>query len=161
MVTGHDSAKVARVLWDGPAANAKHPDPKLTSTLIWCTDEMPADISVGESIEDMGSRQLGTPPPENGTRFTVLDIQPGNSARMHRTETVDYAIVISGELEMQMDNSSVSLKAGDIVVQRGTNHAWSNRGTKPARLAVILIDAKPLGIGKAVSRAGNVPTKGT
>ena len=70
---------------------------------------------------------------------------------MHRTETIDYVIVLAGELEMRMDDSTVKLKAGDVLVQRGTNHAWINRGTEPARVAFILIDAKPLGIGHPVT----------
>ena len=69
---------------------------------------------------------------------------------MHRTETIDYVIVIEGEIEMDMDNSTVKLKAGDIMIQRGTNHAWANRSGKPARVAFVLVDAEPLGIGKPV-----------
>ena len=59
---------------------------------------------------------------------------------MHRTETIDYVIVIDGEIEMDMDDSTVKLKAGDILVQRGTNHAWANRSGKPARVAFVLVD---------------------
>ena len=70
---------------------------------------------------------------------------------MHRTETVDYVLVLSGEIDMETDDSTISLKAGDILVQRGTNHAWVNRGTEPARVAFVLIDAKPLGIGHPVT----------
>jgi len=80
----------------------------------------------------------------------VIDFPPGNSGRMHRTETVDYVIVIAGEIDMDMDNSTVRLKAGDVMVQRGTHHAWVNRGTERARLAFVLIDATPLGIGHPV-----------
>jgi quercetin dioxygenase-like cupin family protein len=70
---------------------------------------------------------------------------------MHRTETIDYVIVLSGEIEMEMDDSTIELKAGDVLVQRGTNHAWINRGTEAARVAFILIDAEPLGIGHPVT----------
>jgi uncharacterized cupin superfamily protein len=69
---------------------------------------------------------------------------------MHRTETIDYVIVIDGEIEMDMDASTVKLKAGDILVQRGTNHAWANRSGRNARVAFVLVDAKPLGIGQPV-----------
>jgi quercetin dioxygenase-like cupin family protein len=72
---------------------------------------------------------------------------------MHRTETIDYVIVIDGEIEMDMDDSTVKLKAGDIMIQRGTNHAWANRSDKPARVAFVLVDAVPLGIGKPVTGA--------
>jgi quercetin dioxygenase-like cupin family protein len=153
VVTGHDANNVAKVLMDGPATNHKESRPGSRSTLIWSSDATPADISVGEDIEDLGARKLGTAPPENGTRFTINDIPPGRPGRMHRTETLDYAIVLSGEVDMEMDDgATVKLKAGDVVVQRGTNHSWINRGTGPARIAFILIDAKPLGIGHPILR---------
>jgi quercetin dioxygenase-like cupin family protein len=151
IVTGHRPDKAATVLTDAPAANRRRSRSGGQSTLIWCTDRTPADIAVGENIEDMGTRMLGTPPPPNGTRFTVNDIPPGRTGPMHRTETIDYVIVLSGEVEMEMDDSTIKLKAGDVLVQRGTNHAWSNRGTKPARVAFVLIDAEPLGIGHPVT----------
>jgi uncharacterized cupin superfamily protein len=66
---------------------------------------------------------------------------------MHRTETLDYVLVMSGEIEMVMDDSTVTLKAGDVMIQRGTNHGWFNRGTETARIAFVLVDAQPLGIG--------------
>ncbi len=155
MVTGHDSGHVAKVIIDAPATNWKSSAPGTVSTLIWSTDSMPADIAIGETIEDCGARILGTAPPPNGTRFAVIDFPPGNSGRMHRTETIDYVIVISGEIDMDMDDSTVHLKAGDVMVQRGTNHAWVNRGRERARLAFVLIDAKPLGIGHPVVGAAS------
>ena len=99
----------------------------------------------------MGLRKLGTAPPANGARISVIDFPPGNKPSMHRTETIDYVFVLSGEIEMDMDNSTVKMKAGDVMVQRGTNHSWVNRSDKPARLAFVLVDAKPLGIGHAVT----------
>jgi quercetin dioxygenase-like cupin family protein len=151
VVTGHDARNVAKVLIDGAATNWKSSSPGTVSTLIWSTDTNPADIRIGESIEDLGARILGTPPPANGTRFAVIDFPPGNPGRMHRTETIDYVVVISGEIDMDMDDSTVHLKAGDVMVQRGTNHAWVNRGNAPARLAFVLVDASPLGIGHPVT----------
>ena len=151
VVTGHDAANVAKVIMDSPATNWKSSSPGTVSTLIWSTDRTPADISVGEAIDDLGARILGTAPPASGTRFAVIDFPPGNTGRMHRTETIDYVIVIAGEIDMDMDASTVHLKAGDVMVQRGTNHAWVNRGTVPARLAFVLIDAMPLGIGHPVT----------
>lgn len=153
IVTGHDANKTAKVIKDGPAANAKYPGLGVVSTLIWCTDASPADIRAGQDVEDMGARIIGTAPPKNGTRFAVIDFPPGNPAVTHRTETVDYVIVISGEIDMDMDDSTVKLKAGDVMVQRGTNHAWVNRGSDRARLAFVLIDAQPLGFGHAISGA--------
>jgi quercetin dioxygenase-like cupin family protein len=150
VITGHDQHNVAKVLTDGPATNAKYPSPGTVSTMIWCTDSAPAKMPIGEAIEDMGARMIGTAPPANGTRFAVIDFPPGNHPHMHRTETVDYVIVIEGEIEMDMDESTVKLKAGDVMVQRGTNHAWANRSDKRARVAFVLVDAEPLGIGKPV-----------
>jgi quercetin dioxygenase-like cupin family protein len=151
IVTGHDSRHVAKVLLDEPATNAKYPQPGQVSTLMWCTDCAPAEISIGEKTDDMGARILGTAPPPSGTRFAVIDFPPGNQPHMHRTDTIDYVIVMDGEIEMDMDDSSVKLKAGDIMIQRGTNHAWVNRSAKRARVAFVLVDAKPLGIGSTVS----------
>ncbi len=153
VVTGHDETYVAKVLRDEPASNAKTPQPGLVSTMMWCTDGAPAAIPVGEQPEDMGARVLGTAPPPNGTRFAVIDFPPGNLPHMHRTETIDYVIVMEGEIEMDMDASTVKLKAGDILIQRGTNHAWANRSDKRARVAFVLVDAKPLGIGTPVTGA--------
>lgn len=152
IVTGHDEHGTAIVLLEGEALNRRVSPSGNSSTLMWCSDAMPADIALGERIEDMGARALGTPPPVNGTRFTINEIMPGGEAVMHRTESLDYAIVIDGEVEMDLDASTVKLGAGDVLIQRGTNHAWVNRGTKPARIAFILIDALPLGIGHPVAR---------
>jgi quercetin dioxygenase-like cupin family protein len=150
VVTGHDANNVAKVFIDAPATNAKYPQAGTVSTMMWCTDSAPCKMPLGEDIEDMGARVIGTPPPPKGTRFAVIDFPPGNHPHMHRTETIDYVIVIEGEIEMDMDDSTVKLKAGDIMVQRGTNHAWANRSNKRARVAFVLIDAEPLGIGKPV-----------
>jgi mannose-6-phosphate isomerase-like protein (cupin superfamily) len=152
VVTGHDANGVAKVLIDAPAANVRSSRPGSASTLMWSTDEMPVDIAIGEDVEDCGARKLGTAPPANGTRFTINDIPPGRPGLMHRTETVDYAIVLAGEIDMVMDDSTVTLRTGDVVIQRGTNHSWVNRGTQPVRIAFVLIDAKPLGIGHPRTR---------
>jgi quercetin dioxygenase-like cupin family protein len=151
VVTGHDRDNVARVIMDGPATNAKGGASGATSTLIWSTDSTPADIAIGEDVEDLGARIIGTAPPAHGTRFAVITFPPGNPGRMHRTETIDYVVVMQGELDMDMDDSTVKLRAGDVMVQRGTNHAWVNRGKQIARAAFVLIDAKPLGIGHPIT----------
>jgi quercetin dioxygenase-like cupin family protein len=150
VITGHDTGSVAKVLIDAPAANAKYPAPGTVSTMIWCTDSAPARVPEGEGAEDMGARIIGTAPPAKGSRFAVIDFPPGNHPHMHRTETIDYVIVLEGEIDMDMDQSTVKLKQGDVMVQRGTNHAWANRSGKRARVAFVLIDAEPLGIGQPV-----------
>jgi quercetin dioxygenase-like cupin family protein len=155
VVTGHDAEGVAKVLLDGKPDNCKFSPTGNVSTLIWSTDECPADIAIGEAIEDHGSRKLGTAPPAHGTRFAVIDFPPHSTGRVHRTESLDYVIVLSGEIDMQMDRSVVTMKAGDVMVQRGTNHGWTNRTDRAARLAFVLIDAKPIGIGHAVAGSRN------
>ena len=155
IITGHDKDNVAKAVIDGFATNKKFPAGGIVSTLVWSTDEMPADISVGEDFADAGARILGTAPPRNGTRFIVQDFPPGNRPSIHRTESLDYVIVLAGEIDMDMDNSTTKLKAGDVVVQRGTNHAWVNRSNQPARIAIVLMDAKPLGIGTPITGMAN------
>jgi quercetin dioxygenase-like cupin family protein len=159
VVTGHDESGKAIVLIDGEAANKRRSPSGNSSTLMWCTDATPADIAIGSAPEDMGARILGTPPPVNGTRFTVNDILPGSAAHMHRTETIDYVIVVSGTIDMDLDDSTLTMHAGDVMVQRGTNHAWVNRGTELARVAFVLIDAQPLGIGEPLLRGAKVDKK--
>jgi quercetin dioxygenase-like cupin family protein len=146
VVTGHDAAAVAKVLTDSqiPAQRGKS---DAAVHAVWNTGEMPCEIAIGEAIEDRGALPHATPPPKNGTRLTIIDYPPGNRGTMHRTETLDYVIVMSGEIEMVMDDSTVTLKAGDVMIQRGTNHGWFNRGTENARVAFVLVDAQPLGIG--------------
>src|SRR5215475_5327637 len=155
VVTGHDAKNVAKVIMDGAAANHKGGASGAQSTLIWITEGAPAEMPVGEQVEDLGARILGTPPPANGTRFCVITFPPGNSGGTERTETIDYVIVMQGELDMDMDDSTVKLKAGDVMVQRGTNHAWVNRGKEVARAAFVLVDAKPLGIGHPIVHGEN------
>src|SRR5262249_61919413 len=76
VVTGHDNNNVAKVIMDGPATNAKAGASGATSTLIWSTDSNPADCSIGEHIEDLGARIIGTPPPENGSRAALGALPP-------------------------------------------------------------------------------------
>jgi quercetin dioxygenase-like cupin family protein len=152
IVTGHDANGVAKVLIDGPVTTVRSSRPGSASRLMWATEQTPAKMPIGEDIEDMGTRLMGTQPPKNGTRFTINDIPPGRPGRMHRTETIDYAIVLAGEVDMDVDDSTVKLKAGDVVIQRGTNHSWINRGSGTARIAFVLIDAEPLGIGHPLPR---------
>jgi len=152
VVTGHGANSVAKALIDGAPANIKYPAPGIVTTTLWNSFETPAAIDPGEGVEDLGDREIILPPVANGSRFAIIDFLPGNANFMHRTDTLDYAIVMSGEIEMHMDQSVVKLKAGDVVVQRGTNHSWVNAGSEPARIAVILIDGQTLNIGKAVPR---------
>src|SRR5262245_25774925 len=107
VVTGHDDNNVAKAIMDGEATNHKSGASGAQSTLIWITEGAPAEMPIGEQIEDLGARILGTPPPVNGTRFCVITFPPGNPGRMHRTETIDYVIVMEGEIDMDMDDSKI------------------------------------------------------
>ena len=141
VVTSHDASGKAVVWIDGDATNHKFPSDKISSTMMWSTDATPTQIFRGE---DEGARILGSAPPAGGSRFTMMEFQPGNAGHLHRTDTVDYVICIAGEIDMVLDDAqSVTLRAGDVAIQRGTNHAWINRSDQPCRLAVVLIDAAP------------------
>lgn len=135
--------------------------------LLWSTDSAPAGFSFAN---DAGQRALGINPPDNGTAFRVVEFPPLDAAAeaklpknlimnivgdhaptrgvpvshplMHRTRTVDYAIVMSGEIDMMLDDKTVHLKAGDVVVQQATNHAWINHGKEPCRIIFVLMDSK-------------------
>lgn len=147
IVTGHDADGTAVVVIDGAVTNVKRGKSGATLRHLWNTAETPARIDVGLDIEDTGLHPHITPPPPNGTRFVMIDYPPGNRGAMHRTETIDYIVVLTGEIDMVMDDSTVHLRAGDVMVQRGTNHGWFNRGSEVARIAFVLVDAQPLGIG--------------
>ncbi len=134
------------VLIDGPSAGKPTAMPGLDAALLWCTDRMPAAIDIGVDVEDMGARVVGTQPPPNGTRFAVLELAPGAQTIRYRTDTVGYVVILSGEVDFEVDNDMVTLKAGDSLVQRGTYHVWSNRGTSTVRVAVVTVEAEPLAI---------------
>ena len=153
IVTGHDAAGKAVVWLDGEATNHKYPDDKVSSTMVWSTDATPTSF-LGDA--DEGNRMLGTNPPPGGSRFTVMEFQPGNELHgLHRTDTVDYVICISGEMTMVLDDGvTVTMHPGDIMIQRGANHGWVNKGSAPCRLAVVLLDGTPKRAG-SISGAGN------
>jgi quercetin dioxygenase-like cupin family protein len=141
VVTGHDASGKPVIWIDGNATNHKFPSDKISSTLMWSSDACPTQI-FGDV--DEGHRILGSAPTANGSRFTMMEFQPGNAAHLHRTDTVDYVICVDGEIDMFFDDTQfITLRAGDVLIQRGTYHAWANRSDKPCRLAVVLLDALP------------------
>lgn len=167
VVTGHDGSGKAIVLMDGDAANVRvRPGAGTASTLLWVTDETPADLSQQGETAD---REIGVPPPRAGSIFRIVEFPPESEqtgavsnedmlrqmgverggegpARhpgMHRTASIDYAVVMKGEIDMLLDETEVHLVAGDVVVQQATNHAWANRGAEPCQIAFILIGADP------------------
>jgi mannose-6-phosphate isomerase-like protein (cupin superfamily) len=164
MVTGHLPDGRSTVLMDGAAPNVKQRHAGNGSTLLWVTDECPAR----PESADRAAREIGVPPPRRGTIFRVAEFPPGvggevrdNEAvlrdfgigpevarghpprhpAIHRTRSVDYVVVLEGEIDLLLDDRDVRLKAGDVVVQQGTNHAWINRGAATCRLAMVFVDA--------------------
>jgi mannose-6-phosphate isomerase-like protein (cupin superfamily) len=164
VVTGHDQSGKAVVLHDGIATNTRRRAFAGTaSTLLWVTDGAPADI---DGLQDQAERTIATAPPPGGSILRIVDFTPltpqmeavthedvarelgvshhgapGRHPFEHRTRSIDYAIIMSGEIDMLLDDSEIHLKAGDILIQQGTNHTWLNRGTEPCRIAFVLIDA--------------------
>ena len=141
VVTGHDRAGRAVVKIDEICRNMVSRRPGHRSCVVWSTGSVPADLS-GEG--DGGARQLGTTDP-GGSVFRVIEFQPGVAPRVHRTSSVDYAVVLSGEIDMELDDGvTVHLRQGDTLVQRGTIHNWVNRGAAPCVIAFTLVAATPV-----------------
>ncbi len=146
VITGHDANGKAVVKIDEVAKNVSSGRPGATAVNIWTTEGFPVN---NDGDVDEGQRKVATTL-KNGTIFRIIEFAPGLAARNHRTDSIDYIVVISGEIEMELDDTLVRLKAGDVMVQRGTIHNWINRGTAPCVLAVILVDAKSVEAGGKV-----------
>jgi quercetin dioxygenase-like cupin family protein len=139
------------VLIDELADNIVQGRPGAHSSVIWTSDGFPVD---NNGDEDMSRRKVPTSQ-DNGTVFRVVSFGPGVAPRNHRTDSIDYAAVMSGEIDMVLDGTTVHLKAGDVLVQRGTVHNWINHGTEPCVIAFALIGAKPVTInGKTLPAQG-------
>ncbi|MBT6312124.1 MAG: cupin domain-containing protein [Alphaproteobacteria bacterium] len=167
VVTGHDANGVATVIMDSdaPCILSRPNRPGVTLTNLWQNGKTPAAM---ERHDDPVDGPLMLQPPKNGSVFRIVQFDPENpeelakldgksafaemgagdnvveNARhpfMHRTDSLDYSVILTGEIYMMMDDEEYLLKAGDTVVQQGTNHAWSNRGTEPCQIAFILTDA--------------------
>ena len=167
VVTGHDAHGKSIIIMDGPSPHVLEIPgmPGLALTNLWVTDRAPA-ANAGSG--DAAACPVVLEPAARGTIFRVVDFPPDRDLMgkvdrgkafdamgaghamdrsesrhpgMHKTHTVDYALVLDGEIWALMDEGETLLKAGDCLVQRGTNHAWSNRTDKPCRMAFILINA--------------------
>ena len=164
VVTGLDQENRAIVLFD--SVKPLKPGPfGIASTNLWITDTYPAQLT----DVDPAHIPIGVSPPDNGTKFRIVEFPPLDSATeaqmpagmimkgvnhppkrglpvkhpmMHRTRSLDYAVVLTGEIDMVLDDTSVHLKSGDTVVQQATNHGWVNRGTQPCRILFVLMDCK-------------------
>lgn len=165
IVTGHNAAGKSIIWQDGPSPNVVEVLPQLNLHELWQT-RAPAD-NTGTEDTALGGIQL-EPRDPSGTVFRIVDFPPDDvwkesdvgeafekmhspgahdddaeTAAMHETQTTDYAIVIEGEIWAVMEEGETKMEVGDVLVQRGTNHAWSNRSDKPAAVAFVLIGAKP------------------
>jgi len=143
VVTGHDGHGRAQVMIDETCRNVQSRRQGHHSCVVWTTYTIPAS---NDGSEDDAQRQVGSTLP-GGTVFRIVRFEPGVAPRVHRTSSIDYAVVLAGEIDMELDTTTVTLHAGDVVVQRGTLHNWVNRGTAPCVIAFVLIDAKPVESG--------------
>jgi quercetin dioxygenase-like cupin family protein len=138
VVTGHDTNGKAVVKIDDVGAHVASGRPHMSRQLIWTTNEVPVHFT--EDGEDHGAREIGTTI-RNGSVFRIVEYEPGVTSRNHRTDSIDYAVIMSGEIDMEMDDTVVHLRAGDVLVQRGTIHNWVNHGTAPCVIAFVLISS--------------------
>jgi quercetin dioxygenase-like cupin family protein len=143
VVTGHDGSGKAIVLVDEEVTDAKAGRPGALVAPVWITHGFPVD---NDGHEDMARRKANIVVAD-GSAFRLIEFLPGVQPRTHRTSSIDYAIVMSGEIDMEMDGTLLHLKAGDVLVQRGTIHNWINNGTQPCVMAFVLIEAKPVTAG--------------
>ena len=169
VVTGHDEDGQSTFLIDGIAPNVQEMEsmPGLALTDLWETTGTPAN-NTGNA--DAAARPVRLEPPKNGTILRIVEFPPDAAWRanadankafesigagsvkdahssdpmMHKTATVDYIIVIKGEIWAIMEEGETLLKPGDVLVQRGTNHSWSVRGNEPCIVAAVLVSADPV-----------------
>ena len=149
VVTGHDNNGKARVVIDEIAKNVTSGRPGANAAVIWTSESVP--VNNDGNVDTCGVK-VGTTL-ANGTIFRVVSFGPGVAARNHRTDLIDYATVIAGEIDMELDGESVHLRAGDVLVQRGTIHNWVNKGSAPCVIAFVLVAAKPVTAGGKVLNA--------
>jgi mannose-6-phosphate isomerase-like protein (cupin superfamily) len=174
VLTGHDKEGKSVILQDGIAPNVKEMTPSfpgLALTDLWETKGAPAS---NEGDADAADRPIHLEPPANGTIVRIVEFPPDSTRpeasdgkggfkaigaghaqdrhssdpMMHRTTTVDYIIVLKGEIYAVMDKGETLLKQGDVLIQRGTNHSWSVRGSEPCIIAAVLVSSKPLAFFK-------------
>jgi quercetin dioxygenase-like cupin family protein len=150
VVTGHDAKGKAVVQIDEmckfTSGRRNH-----QACVVWSTGSFPTDC---DDPIDGGTRTVGFTDP-NGTVFRIVHYEPNVEPRNHRTESIDYAIVMDGEIDMDIDGEVIHLKQGDVLIQRGTIHNWINRGDTPCTIAFILVAAEPVKRGdKAFSATG-------
>lgn len=173
VLTGHDQDGKSTIIADGLAPNVKEMPsfPGLALTDLWETTSAPAD---NDGHADAAARPIHLEPPKNGTVFRIVEFPPdatrpqesdgsagfkaigaahaqdkhSSDPMMHKTSTIDYIVVLKGEIYAVLEKGETLLRPGDVFVQRGTNHSWSVRGSEPCIIAVVLVNAKPIATGK-------------
>ena len=148
IVTGHNDDGKAVIKTDEQIAAVPRIGAGISGAEIRSTDQMPIDNSAADAAQRAGfvkhTNYVGD---GGGTTFRINEFAPGCVRFTHRTETMDYAIQLSGELDCELENDEVvHLRPGDVLIQRGTIHTWVNKGSVPAVIAFILIDAKPVAV---------------
>jgi quercetin dioxygenase-like cupin family protein len=139
IVTGHDEQGRSVVLSDAPTPR-NHENQFGIFHELWNTSAMPAPVASREEAEPT-ERPLVTPPDPHGTIVRITVIKAGEASPMHRTQSIDYGIVLEGEIWLVLDDGSETLlRPGDVCIQRGTDHAWVNRSDQPTRIVFILVD---------------------
>jgi quercetin dioxygenase-like cupin family protein len=140
VVTGHDETGKSVFLSDGaPPVTRTAPDGASFHEL-WSTPAAPAPLAADEP--DPAAGRVTVPPPPHGTKIRINSFPPGVESPVHRTESVDYGIVIEGEMVLVLDDTETVLRSGDVAIQRGTSHRWENRGDQTARMVFVLVDAQ-------------------
>lgn len=152
VVTGHNAQGRAVVAIDDRVAATEVVGGEARFVKLWTTDRSPAD---NMDPGDGSRREVGLTSP-GGTVLRIVDMAPGHRSPMHRTHSLDYGIVLAGEIELELDDGAITrVKAGEVVVQRGTIHAWINPGPGWCRMAFVLIDAAPVLVaGRPLGPAG-------
>lgn len=121
---------------------------------IWTSDRSPAD---NEGTQDAGGKSLDFDIPVGGSRLVWTDFPPDGTTGplgVHATDTLDYAVILSGEVTLITEVGETLVRAGDVVVDRGVLHGWRNDGPEPCRAVVVLLPADPVGKGATIGRRG-------
>lgn len=145
IVTGHDTAGKAIFRSDDLLSVEPIPSGDAAFSLIWTTASVPAD---NNDDTDGRDRDAGLTL-NQGSVIRIVDMVPGGTSPMHRSSSIDYGIILSGAVELELDDGAVTTAhAGDIIVQRGTIHLWRNpSSTDICRIVFVLIEAKPRLVG--------------
>jgi quercetin dioxygenase-like cupin family protein len=150
VVTGHNESGRAWVQIDSEITNASSGRKGVTSSVVWSTQNFPVD---NDNPLDPSNSIFKTTL-DNGTIFRIVRYEPGVLPRNHRTDSIDYAVVMKGRIDMELDDGLVvTLNAGDVLVQRGTVHNWINRYSEDCIIAFTLISAKPVSINGELLQA--------